>query len=134
MHFIWKEEYIFNIKEIDKQHQCFIGILDSIYDSIFKNLSREEMAVLLQSLIDYTVNHFSTEEKYFIKFDYPEAKEHIVKHEELKTKVLAFQKDFKEGKSDISIGLIDFLEDWLVDHLLTTDKKYVEYFHEHGLY
>ncbi|MFA4942245.1 MAG: bacteriohemerythrin [Patescibacteria group bacterium] len=133
MHFVWKPEYQFGIKEIDDQHQHFVGILDRLYDNIISNSPREEMGALLQELIDYAVNHFNTEEKYFTQFNYEGTIEHKAKHQELKDKVLDFQKKFKENQADISVDLIDFLEDWLIDHLLNLDKKYVECFREYGL-
>ena len=133
MHFLWKPEYKFDIKEIDAQHQYFVGLIDGLYDSILNNLTREELGKILDSLVAYAADHFKTEEKYFTEFNYEGAAEHKIKHQELTTKILDFQKKFKENKTDISIELIDFLEDWLVDHLINLDRKYVDCFHEHGL-
>ena len=133
MHFIWKPEYKFDIKEIDDQHQYFVGIMDKLYDAIINNLPREELGQLLKELINYAVDHFNTEEKYFTEFNYEGTEDHKAKHQELKDKVLDFQKKFEDNSSDISVDLIDFLEDWLVDHLLNLDQKYVDCFHQHGL-
>jgi hemerythrin-like metal-binding protein len=134
MHFPWKPEYSFGIKEIDAQHQSFVGILDRLYDSILANSPREDLGQILKALIAYAVEHFATEEKYFDQFNYEGALEHKAKHQELKDKVLDFQNKFNEKQADISVELIDFLEDWLVNHLLAVDKKYVDCFHEHGLH
>ncbi|MEI7620797.1 MAG: bacteriohemerythrin, partial [Candidatus Falkowbacteria bacterium] len=126
MHFIWKTEYKFGLNEIDKQHEYFVGILDELYDAILNNSDRVKLRGLLGSLINYASLHFATEEKYFDEFSYDGAAEHKLKHKELTEKVLDFQKKFEENKVDISTDLIDFLEDWLVDHLLNLDRKYVE--------
>ncbi|HNX11129.1 MAG TPA: bacteriohemerythrin [bacterium] len=134
MYFKWKPEYSFDIKEIDDQHRYFVSILDKLYDSIVKKSPRQELGELLKAIIDYATNHFSTEEKYFDKFNYEGAQEHKEKHRELKDKILDFQKKFNENGVDISVDLIDFLEDWLVNHLLNLDRKYVDCFHEHGLH
>jgi len=134
MHFIWRPEYKLNIKEIDDQHEYFVGILDKLYEAIIHNSPREELGQLLKMLTGYAVDHFNTEEKYFAEFNYEGTAEHKIKHQELKDKVLDFQKKFEENSGDISVDLIDFLEDWLVDHLLNLDQKYVECFHQHGLH
>ena len=134
MYFIWKPDYVFDIKEIDEQHKHFVGILDRMYDSTIQGLHQEELGDLLKELADYASDHFATEEKYFDKFDYPEAVEHKAKHQELRDKIQDFIEEAKNNKVDISNELLDFLEDWLVDHLLNLDKKYVECFHSHGLY
>jgi hemerythrin len=34
---------------------------------------------------------------------------------------------------DFAFDLIDFLEDWLINHLLDMDQKYKKCFHDHGL-
>ncbi len=132
-HFKWTKEYIFDIKEIDDQHRYFVSILDRIYDSFLASAPRLTQEILLDELINYAVIHFQTEEKYFDEFHYAGAAEHKAAHQQLKEKVLDFQTKFKAGTADISEELIDFLEDWLVDHLATMDRKYVECFHEHGL-
>jgi hemerythrin-like metal-binding protein len=133
MHFIWQPEYRFGIKEIDSQHEHFVGILDKLYDSIIQNAPREKLGELLKALADYATNHFQTEEKYFDQFNYAGAAEHKLKHRELMEKISDFQKKFEENQVDVSVDLIDFLEDWLVDHLLNLDRKYIECFRQNGL-
>lgn len=133
MHFVWKPEYKVNVKEIDNQHEYFVGILDRLYDAILCSADRAELGGLLELLVNYTSLHFATEEKYFDEFGYEGAAEHKLKHKELTEKVLDFQKKFEDNEIDISTDLIDFLEDWLIDHLLNLDQKYVECFHQNGL-
>lgn len=132
-YFKWEKQYTFDIKEIDEQHRYFVLILDNIYKTLLKSTPREEQGKLLRNLVNYAVIHFQTEEKYFDQFNFEGAAEHVKAHQKLKEKVLKFQSDFDQGKAEISSEILDFLEDWLVDHLATMDKKYVECFHAHGL-
>lgn len=132
-YFKWSDDYNLGIKEIDAQHQHFVTILDSVYASILNSSSREEQEKLLDSLVDYTVVHFQTEEKYFDLFNFSGSLEHKEEHHKLKEQVFLFQKEFKNGDKELSYDLIDFLEDWLVNHLTGMDKKYVECFRENGL-
>jgi hemerythrin len=132
-HFQWSDDYMMNISEIDGQHQHFVLILDRVYDTILNPTTDQAKGLLLEDLVNYAIIHFGTEERYFDEFNYPEASEHKAAHKELLDKVLSFQIKFKEKKEDISLELIDFLEDWLVNHLLSMDKKYVNFFHEHDL-
>lgn len=132
-HFKWTNDYVMNVAEIDGQHRHFISILDRVYDTILNQTPNEVKGALLDDLVNYALIHFGTEERYFDEFNYSGAAEHKAAHKELLDKVLSFQSEFKEKKKDISLELIDFLEDWLVNHLMTMDKKYVDCFHEHGL-
>lgn len=133
MHFPWKQEYEMGIKVIDNQHREFIGIINELYDSILARQTNERLEEILSKLIDYAVNHFDTEEKYFNQFHYDGADEHKAKHKELKEKVLDFQNRFHENKIELSFDLIDFLEDWLTEHLIDMDFKYKECFKNNGL-
>lgn len=131
--FVWKDEYSLGIKEIDEQHKYFVNLLDNIYQTVLTNEDRKLIGDKLNELKDYTIKHFATEEKYFDEFAYPEAEEHKLAHRDLEKNVLDFQEKFKNNKIEVSFDLIDFLEDWLIEHLAHMDMKYVKCFHDHGL-
>lgn len=133
MHFKWEKNYEMGIDVIDKQHNYFVGLINELYDAILNMQTNEESGEILSKLIDYATEHFNTEEKYFDKFNYEEASEHKAKHKELKEKVLDFQKRFNEDKIALSFDLVDFMEDWLKDHLVNTDFKYKKCFKDNGL-
>lgn len=130
----WDISYSVNVKEIDEQHQQFIQILNKLYESVSHGTEQKELKVILDELVNYTDLHFKTEEKYFDKFNYENSSEHKIEHARLRKQVADFYKKFAEGKAEISVGLLDFLEDWLVEHLDIQDKKYVECFNKNGLF
>ena len=132
----WKEEYSVKVKEIDDQHQYFIKILSDIYTSITEKKKEREILDLFKELSNYANLHFKTEEKYFDQFNYELADEHKEEHRKLKNEIKKFNKRYqKDSKKtfEITTELIDFLENWLVDHLANQDQKYVKCFSEHGL-
>lgn len=129
----WKEEYSVGVKEIDDQHKRFIEIMNSLYTAVYAGEDREKLAEILLNVANYKDNHFATEEKYFDLFHYENTDEHKAEHQKLREKVTAFYQEFKEGKTDITADLLDFLENWLVDHLANQDQKYVECFQKNGL-
>lgn len=134
MAIIWDEAHSVNVKEIDDQHKYFINLLNEFYRYIAENKDRDFLGENLVKLIDYAKEHFATEEKYFDLFNYENTVEHKEEHRQLENKVADFYQEFLENKKDISVEIIDFLEDWLVDHLDTQDKKYTKCFNEHGLF
>ncbi len=121
------------MEEIDKQHKMFLSILNSLYVVLKKDESEKEISNILKQLISYTNFHFATEERYFDKFNYSLAEEHKKQHNDLKLKVEEFKKRFDLEGAEILFDLIDFLEDWHVEHLSMHDKKYVECFNKNGL-
>lgn len=130
----WSEEHSVNVKEIDDQHKKFIEILNEFYDAITKGSGRGELDKLLDKITEYASWHFSTEEGYFDEFKYEGSEEHKKEHQKIKDRISAFK--HKKGTNEIEYysDLIDFLEEWLVDHLDVMDKKYIECFNGHGLY
>ena len=129
----WDEKYSVGIKEIDDQHKRFIEIMGSLYAAVYAGEDREKLAEILLNLANYKDNHFETEEKYFDLYHYENAEEHKAEHQKLRDKVAEFYTQFKEGTVDVTAELMDFLENWLVDHIAYQDQKYVECFKKNGL-
>lgn len=132
-HFKLGPEYVFGLAEIDSQHKYFVSILNRAYASITNMEEPTVFAEYLKEIKAYATKHFETEEKYFDKYNYSGAADHKFEHQKLKEKVLAFEKDFNQGKINDFFVIVDFLENWLVDHLQIMDQKYVTCFKEHGL-
>lgn len=131
---VWTEEMSVGVKEIDEQHKFFVSLISNLYNAIYENKVKDELEKIMNSLVGFADLHFATEEKYFDKFNYEFSEDHKQRHKDLTKKTLDFYKEFEAGNSDIAMRLADFLTDWLVEHLEVADKKYVNCFHEHGLY
>lgn len=123
----WDEKFSVGIKEIDDQHKVLVEILDELYLAMLKARGNEVVEATLDKVIRYTKSHFSTEELLFKKYSYPEEKLHKAEHDAMLKKVDAFRRDFKNGKL-IGVDLMHFLKKWFVEHLQTTDYRYVKFF------
>lgn len=129
----WKEEYSVCVKEIDDQHKNLVKIINKLYKSIYSEVIKKELGKILDELIEFAQIHFATEESYFDKFDYDNSEEHKREHEKFKKEMLDLKNKFENDEIKISFDLVDFLEDWLVHHLMNEDQKYVKCFKEKGL-
>ena len=123
----WDEKFSVGIKEIDDQHKVLVDILDELYLAMLKARGNEVIEATLDKVIRYTKTHFSTEELLFKKYSYPEENPHKAEHDAMLKKVDAFRRDFKNGKL-IGVDLMHCLKKWFVEHLQTTDYRYVEFF------
>ena len=83
--------------------------------------------IFLEQLIQYTDNHFKTEENFMKETHYADFEKHKAMHDGLRKQVLDFQKKFKNGEVDVSGELMDFLKGWLTNHILHTDTKLAEH-------
>ena len=84
-------------------------------------------------MIRYTQTHFSTEERYFKKFNYPDRAAHEREHQIFVKKVLEFQDGFESGKVMVTIEIMQFLNKWLVKHIRGTDQKYSDFLNSKGV-
>lgn len=123
-----------NVKEIDIQHKKLISIINKLLHAIDEHSTHIELAGILHDLEDYSVQHFATEESYFKKFHFTDAKEHIAEHKKFTKKLKDLTKRYDTNSFEISYELVDFLEDWLLTHVKDHDKKYTKCFNDHGLY
>ena len=129
----WSSELSVQIKTIDKQHQHLIGMINELNDAMLHGKGKEIVGRIINGLVRYSKTHFSTEENYFSQFGYSHASEHVGEHEKFVKKATAFKNDFAHERVTLSIQVIDFLSDWLRNHILVTDKKYVAFFQRRGI-
>ena len=121
------------VKEIDEQHQKLIVTLNKLHAGLSKGKGNEVMGEIFDDLTEYTGLHFETEEKYFDKFNYENSDEHKSEHKEFIQKLEDSKYQFEDGSLSISIELLDFLVEWIEDHLKGEDQKYVKCFNDNGL-
>lgn len=134
--FTWTKDNSVGITEIDVQHQHIFKIINNLSDSITNSSVQSEIDKILAELIEYSIVHFGTEERYFKMFNYIYADDHILKHHLYNDKILEFYEKKKDPsqKELLPYEIISFLKDWWLNHINVEDKKYSETFHQHGLF
>jgi hemerythrin len=120
----WSEKYSVNNFLLDSQHKKLIAIINELHTAMKVARGNEIMQTIYDELIWYTKEHFRTEEQIMLKFNYPAFNEHKGEHDKLTEQVLKLQKDYKEGKALITMETMNFLKNWLINHIEGTDKKY----------
>lgn len=130
----WKEDYSVGVVEIDNQHKKMIEIINYLVDVIGRVPDEEEVKKIIGDIVAYKAEHFATEEKYFHQFNYEGTVEHEARHRQFNDQINALQAKSEGDAIGFAFELVEFLEDWLIGHLLSMDKKYTQCFHDHGLY
>jgi hemerythrin len=120
----WNDNLSVKVTEFDEQHKKLIGMVNNLHSAMGAGKSREIMDSVLTGLVDYTVNHFAAEEKLMQMYGYPSFAKHKAEHDALTKQVSDIVSKFKEGKSVVTIELMNFLKDWLTKHIQGTDKQY----------
>ena len=120
----WKDEYSVGVPEMDKQHQKLITLLNQLDEAMGKGKGKDVIGNILAELVRYTQTHFANEEFLLLSHNYPELSSHKLEHIKLTKQVLEFKLDFDAGKVTLTIPVMNFLENWLVNHIQVRDKLY----------
>jgi len=116
----WQETFRIGISQFDDHHQHLVGLLNSTYDNFVKGLPAEDVATVLNALVDYADYHFKAEEQWMLANNYPYLDRHASEHKGFEAKVAEMHRDYGEGKETI-LGILTFLVDWLSEHIFVTD-------------
>ncbi|HCM27558.1 MAG: hypothetical protein A2Z99_21625 [Treponema sp. GWB1_62_6] len=120
----WSEQFSVDIASIDEQHRHLVELINKLHGAMMAKESHLVLDEIINELIAYTFVHFNTEEEFFSQFGYPEAENHMTEHRQFIEKVDSFHRDFVAKKIGVSVGILDFLTDWLKSHILNRDKAY----------
>ena len=129
----WSDGLSVGIPSIDQQHRKLVDMINALHQQMSSGSAREAVGKTLDSLLDYTANHFQYEEKLFAKHGYPQEADHKQIHGNMVKKVTEFQQQFTTGKKDISVELMEFLKDWLLNHIKKTDMQYGSFLRGKGV-
>ncbi|MBF0100269.1 MAG: hemerythrin family protein [Desulfobacterales bacterium] len=129
----WSDKFELKISDIDQQHKQLLSMVNEMHDAMKNRKGKDVLADILKRLIDYTQKHFATEEKYFETHHYPDSLKHKMEHKALTQKVIELNEKFNKGDLFITVEVMNFIRDWLTNHILKSDLKYGSYLRERGV-
>lgn len=130
----WDSSYSVDIKSIDAQHRTLFRMINEFAEAFEQEASREDIGLMLEELVNYTVIHFAKEEKLFRMLGYEQQDGHEKLHENLLNTVGTLKRKFDNGENILGEDTLQFLKSWLMQHIKGEDRKYAECFHRGGLY
>jgi hemerythrin len=131
--FQWREEYNTNIKEMDAHHRELFQTANKLYEEIHSGRNQSVLEDTLNFMIRYTEEHFSQEEKLMEDYDFPEHEVHIKHHARLIQEVQELKSKYAAGEMRMDMSIVNFLKDWIINHILTEDRKYGPYLNDKGI-
>lgn len=125
-----KEEYLTGIESIDNEHKVLFEIADEIYQLCINEFvpdKYDHIVNLLQKLKNYTAVHFQHEEEYMESINYKRMFTQKIQHDNFKRKLETMDLEIIDDNQEKAIEeLLQFVTDWLVEHILETDKRIAE--------
>jgi len=124
----WNEEYSVGISTIDEEHKKFIDIINKVIVTKEHTDKPEEIREILYEMIKYALNHFATEETNMVKFNFPEYQSHRNEHLDFTDKTVSMINKVIKGDYNVANQILEYLKQWLVNHIQGTDRKYIDCF------
>lgn len=122
----FKEEYKTGVDFIDEQHKVLFEIADKTYNLLKDEFiidKYDKIVTLIEELQQYTNFHFTAEEEYMKSINYKRMFTQKVAHDAFIKKIndVDFSK-IDENQHEYIISILQFLNDWLVEHIFESDK------------
>jgi hemerythrin-like metal-binding protein len=129
----WNNKFSVGVKMLDEQHSGLFETLNELHGAMLKGQAQSLTGPLLRKLVDYTRRHFAAEEAMLVTTQYPGLAAHRVKHHDLTKQVVEYVTRFEKGEVTLNLQLMNFLRDWLTNHIQKVDKEYAPWLSEHGV-
>jgi len=128
----WNDWMSVGVPRFDEAHKKLIAMIGQLNDALQHGQSEQVIRGILEGLTSYCKVHFDDEEKFLEQHAYPATREHKQVHVAFMNKVNEVVRDYAAQNASPS-QVMNLLSDWLLTHILKTDKKYTEYFSSKGI-
>ncbi len=118
----WNDTLSLHVEELDRQHMKLIAIINELHDAMGQGRGKRVVGDILDRLVDYTTYHFGAEEQLMEAHAYPGSARHHVQHVEFVKRLIELRAAYAQRQIALSITVMTFLSDWLVDHIMGSDQ------------
>jgi len=131
----WKDEYSVGIEAIDNDHRRLLNLINQFQTAVFYQTGSQFEDEAFDALIDYTRTHFAREEQLMAEYAYPDLEAHKAEHEKMIALVETRMAEHRTpGHHETLVEMVNFLRDWLINHINGTDQAYSGFLHDKGVH
>jgi hemerythrin len=131
--FQWRDEYRTNVAEMDEHHRQLFKAANAFDQAVFVGEAHVVVKQTLDSLLQYAATHFTAEEDLMRQHGVPEFERHRKQHNKFMDDVSEMKNKVAEGSFRASTDFLNFFKDWIINHILTEDRKYGPFLNERGI-
>ena len=125
--FDWNPDWETGNSTIDQEHKQLLAQMESLFVAVAEGRKKGEAERALMLIGEYVDNHFNHEEELMKQTGYPGQEEHRAIHEDLRSQVHAMVAAYLDNPDPLPAAVIDFLVNWLRDHLGHADRMLAEH-------
>jgi len=133
----WSDGLSVGVKAIDDDHKHLVSIINRLFVALDTNASKDMLASVFSELEKYTVYHFDHEEQLmyaqcssFEDEAYIDA--HVKQHQHFFNDIPELKKKLLNASTkELALEVVEFLANWLLEHIVTEDLSFTEYLMKH---
>lgn len=122
----WSDSLELGIPNIDDEHRKWVGLVADFCNAVNNGRAADVIYAALVEALRYTETHLSHEEAFMAENDYPYLEDHKIQHDIAKEEMHKFTTGHYSEEYIIQY-FSDFLPNWLLFHINTSDRKMAEW-------
>ena len=135
----WQNKWYLGHEIIDRQHRHLAEIFNSLCELNFNIDGQTDSAQRSNQLheqlnifYEKTKEHFKFEDDLMLKENYPDHTEHARNHLMLLAELKQYLRHIEQELDHINTGTLDSLKAWFISHIISDDKKLVDFLQLHA--
>jgi hemerythrin len=132
--FQWDPSYSVNIKQFDSDHKKLIDLINMLHDAMKTGKAKDVLMSIFSDLESYTKTHFTNEERLMEQHRYPGLVQQRTEHRLFIQRIAEQKSIFEKTNISTAMPIMNFLTDWLKNHILNSDKKYSAFLTQKGVH
>ena len=122
--FKWDESFLIGIEELDHEHKVLIDDINRLHEELARQEEKSEIEKCLGDICARMQAHFALEEHVMKEHKYEFFDEHKREHDELLDNCTEYMLRFlNDTGTSSSTPIEDSLKGWVMNHIVTSDKK-----------
>ena len=123
---VWEPSFSVGVWDLDRQHRSLIGLINQLHVAVSGVDPDKKLQAVFAATVDYVRNHFAFEESFLERLGYADLAGHREIHNGLLDQLGDMRRQFDAGPLTVSPGLVKFLKEWVIAHILQCDHGYAE--------
>jgi len=122
--FKWDESFLIGIEELDHEHKVLIDDINRLHDELARHGQKSKIKNCLGDIYARMQAHFALEEHVMQEHKYKFFDEHKREHDEFLDSYTEYMLQIlNDTGASSGIPIEDILKRWVMDHIITSDKK-----------
>jgi len=123
----WDLKFSVDVEEIDVYQQKMFELFNQLIELKENKKDAKDCINLITEINDASKLYFSTEERLLKKQKYPDYQVHSKMHREFTKRSINLRREIAEDINNLTIEAIIDLRQWMIDHILDMDAKYIPF-------